>query len=455
MKLTLNNFRSFLNQEFSFSRFNLLIGPNSSGKSSLLKFLILLQQSQEIINSNLSVGGPFIDLGSYKDIIRNYDDTLKLSFEFELDIDYIDFFTEYILPEEEVDNSDVILSIRNRLLQITDKNTISFEFDKELNKHDHLKITIENKKVGKLTLESFDPEQRKFIGESYCKLEFEDNKNEKIIFKQLVFEQRSFFRMLSSNDLYNNCIKQDINGQNLFYDIAFLVVSQNYLEEFLYKLKYVNPVKTQPLRFFYKRDIKNDPTANTLEDFLMNLHSTNYTDEERGLIFNLLNKIVQEYGIAEEFRAIDYERPRVIEARAKIKNLDSNIDEVGYGVALQIPILLSLILFKKSIVLIEQPEIHLFPKLEGKLMELLLKYGSSNTYFIETQSEYPIRKLQVVVKNKMYEIKPEDITIHYLTREEEKTIVNVHHIDEDGFLRPMFPEGFYDNSYNLSTQLLK
>ncbi|MBC7554810.1 MAG: AAA family ATPase, partial [Taibaiella sp.] len=34
-KLHLNNFRSFVNQDLEFSRINILIGENSSGKSSL------------------------------------------------------------------------------------------------------------------------------------------------------------------------------------------------------------------------------------------------------------------------------------------------------------------------------------------------------------------------------------------------------------------------------------
>ena len=60
-KLTLNNYRGFLKEEFDFSRINILIGENSSGKSSLLKLLLSFKESMENPNDkeiNLSLSNP-------------------------------------------------------------------------------------------------------------------------------------------------------------------------------------------------------------------------------------------------------------------------------------------------------------------------------------------------------------------------------------------------------------
>ncbi|MCG8838854.1 AAA family ATPase [Tenacibaculum dicentrarchi] len=46
-KYTLNNFRSYNNQQFDFKRINILIGENSGGKSSLIKSLLSLKQTIE------------------------------------------------------------------------------------------------------------------------------------------------------------------------------------------------------------------------------------------------------------------------------------------------------------------------------------------------------------------------------------------------------------------------
>ncbi|MGO4710741.1 AAA family ATPase, partial [Chryseobacterium sp. 2TAF14] len=62
--LSINNFRSFKNQSFKFSRINILIGENSGGKSSLLKFLLSLKQTIESpYEVNLKLKGDYTDLG--------------------------------------------------------------------------------------------------------------------------------------------------------------------------------------------------------------------------------------------------------------------------------------------------------------------------------------------------------------------------------------------------------
>ena len=104
--------------------------------------------------------------------------------------------------------------------------------------------------------------------------------------------------------------------------------------------------------------------------------------------------------------------------------------------------------------LIEQPEVHLHPTLQAKFIETLLSIGSKNTYFIETHSEHIIRKLQVLIKNKQFDLKPEDITIHYFKREPLKFSITEHKILSDGKLVPSFPNGFFDTSYSLVKQLL-
>jgi predicted ATPase len=128
-------------------------------------------------------------------------------------------------------------------------------------------------------------------------------------------------------------------------------------------------------------------------------------------------------------------------------------------VSLQIPILFQALLSEHytkngQTILIEQPEVHLHPTLQAKFIETLLSIGSKNTYFIETHSEHIIRKLQVLIKNEEFNIKPDDISIHYFRREPLKFKITEHKISDNGKLTPAFPSGFYDTSYSLVKQLL-
>jgi predicted ATPase len=144
----------------------------------------------------------------------------------------------------------------------------------------------------------------------------------------------------------------------------------------------------------------------------------------------------------------------------KINDLDSNIQDVGLGVALQLPIIAQALIdneyiisnIKGKILLIEQPEIHLHPRLQAKLIEVLVKYAPNNTYIIETHSEHIVRKLQVLVKEGS--LQPEDVSINYLARGDGGSKTVKHNILPNGQMETPFPKGFYDNTYTLFKALL-
>lgn len=104
--------------------------------------------------------------------------------------------------------------------------------------------------------------------------------------------------------------------------------------------------------------------------------------------------------------------------------------------------------------LIEQPEVHLHPSLQAKFIETILGIGNKNKYFIETHSEHIIRKIQVLVKNKTFGLQPDDVSIYYFKRVEDRFEISNHKIDMDGKLSPIFPSGFFDSSYTLIKELL-
>ena len=80
--LHLKNYKSFEDQAFDFSKINILIGTNSSGKSALLKFFLMLKQNGNLNFSNkLLLNGSEVSLGRFEDIIT--DNKIDKSIEFE------------------------------------------------------------------------------------------------------------------------------------------------------------------------------------------------------------------------------------------------------------------------------------------------------------------------------------------------------------------------------------
>lgn len=107
---------------------------------------------------------------------------------------------------------------------------------------------------------------------------------------------------------------------------------------------------------------------------------------------------------------------------------------------------------------IEEPEIHLHPKYQSLLADMLVDaYKNYNIHFmVETHSEYLIRKLQLLVAKE--EVGGEDVSILYVNSpedvREENEFVRSITICKDGYLEGDFGPGFYDEAIKLSRQLI-
>lgn len=110
----------------------------------------------------------------------------------------------------------------------------------------------------------------------------------------------------------------------------------------------------------------------------------------------------------------------------------------------------------RPIVIIEEPELNLHPKLQSKLAELFLEvhvtYGVE--FIIETHSEYAIRKTQALVKEFEFEVPPNEnpFTILYFDKDGLSTWKMEYR--SDGRFKNDFGEGFYDISGNLTLDLI-
>lgn len=110
---------------------------------------------------------------------------------------------------------------------------------------------------------------------------------------------------------------------------------------------------------------------------------------------------------------------------------------------------------KPYIVIIEEPELNLHPALQSKLADLF--HNVFDIYkirlIIETHSEYLIRKTQILVKTKEYEIQPNENPLAVLYFDKDLKQWNMGY-REDGRFKESFGEGFFNESSNLTFELL-
>lgn len=495
--LKVSNFRSFKEEFFDFRRINILIGENSSGKSSLLKLLLALKQTIHGLDRrdiNLLLSGNEIDLGNYQESVYYHNENLPIKLIFTFGDDfyryYINSFTSEIEDESEIFNMDKLhtdsdIHINYFKSAITTQTTLDVSINKELDSHESLITIISNPEIGiikiKFEPKEIDAEKRIHPHVKPKSIITFDRIKDKTLYSipSIEFSKEGFFTVIDGYSFKTQIYKflnvpryvddivdselpeEELKGKQfanqLFHEIGFLLVSQNYLRAILNKIEYVNPISTKPLRFYFNRDAKNINSIANIEDFVdflskPSIKSSELTEE---LIF-----ILKKFGIAESIDIVKNQSLPVKELRIKIKDLMSNITDVGYGVSLQLPIIMKALLSEripgneKTILLIEQPEVHLHPKLQAEFIDTLLSIGCENIYIIETHSEHIVRKLQVIVKEKKYGIKSSDVSINYLRRIDTKTEKSSHTIEDDGFLNPPFPSGFFDNSYLLAKDLL-
>jgi len=480
--LFLNNFRSFKSDTFKFSKINILIGENSSGKSSLFKFFLALKQTLEHPNNketNLAFSGEYADLGSFKESIYYHDDNLPLEFSFTFGSNYYKFFERFFDFGE--NQEEEIIKIREFIGgPIYKPLKISYLLNKNLDKHQSISTNISCDAIGNLTIEHKNRELVKsaVYGGSQCKIIYRDYvSNEEFILDNISFEKDGFNTLIEGSSLHTALRGEfDANDEvftkdkiekeekikkakveSYFYKIGFLLISQNFLDDYLDNMDYINPIDSHPSRVYYDKDKKFNPSIKNLED-VVNFIGIN--DDESKAILKYFTRAVKSFGIADDIKIIQDDRLPVRELRVKVKDLLSNITDVGYGVSLQLPLILKAVLAEKqeyrhnSILLIEQPEVHLHPMLHANLIETLASLSEHTTYFIETHSEHIIRKLQVLIKEGKYGLTPDDVSIHYFKRIKKKSQVTHHRIDSFGMLEPQFPTGFFDNSYLLSKELL-
>lgn len=73
LNIQASNFKSFKEFNFDLKKINVILGPNNSGKSNILKLLLLLKQTfMSSLKSPLILNGNILNLGSYKDITYRF-----------------------------------------------------------------------------------------------------------------------------------------------------------------------------------------------------------------------------------------------------------------------------------------------------------------------------------------------------------------------------------------------
>lgn len=129
--------------------------------------------------------------------------------------------------------------------------------------------------------------------------------------------------------------------------------------------------------------------------------------------------------------------------------------DVGIGVSQVIPILVSCYGLSDALVAIEQPEIHLHPKLQAELGDVFIDSAlgeQKNTFILETHSEHLLlrimRRIRETYNNELPEgclpVRPEDVSVLFVESDSRGSFVREMPLNKRGELVKAWPGGFFE-----------
>ena len=119
---------------------------------------------------------------------------------------------------------------------------------------------------------------------------------------------------------------------------------------------------------------------------------------------------------------------------------------VGYGIGQVLPIVVQSLLSREAMMLIEQPEVHLHPRLQSAVGDLLIDTATSGRaqLLVETHSEHLVLRLLRRVREGA--LAPQDLAVLYVDLDDAGgAFIRRLEVDEDGELVDGWPGGFFDD----------
>ena len=136
-----------------------------------------------------------------------------------------------------------------------------------------------------------------------------------------------------------------------------------------------------------------------------------------------------------ELRLLDTRRESLVEV---------GLSDVGFGISQILPFVVQSLAASDQIISVEQPEVHIHPRLQADLGDLLIeaiKEPRRNQFIIETHSEHLALRLQRRVREK--KLLPDQISMVYVSRGPNGATLQPLRLDEDGDFMDDFPGGFF------------
>jgi predicted ATPase len=504
-KLSIQNFKAFSGwQDIVLAPITLIYGPNSSGKSSIIHSIMLLKQSltRPNLQGGLVSNGEFVDLGDFSSMVHGHDLARDISFrftymptkkqsyadfgfdvfgrstrrEYELTYKYhlIDdaekkanvteiekkrgfsylhsmgaivragekkevlFSTSIIseLPKASALDDIRRLGLPDEKSQVADKATIESE------------LAVRKKKSARLVAAAkkfrfFDKNAWESVHTYLSNHKIRKHQSNKAEIGRLLdgitFKSDINYATPSAVE-FDSKVQKDFDFDSHFQlNMAFSSLARDLKEKFT-SISYLGPLRSHPSRFYAPKTDQNDSVGKQGENVAKFIYERPEITDDINAWFS---QFEVPYKLSSDGIGNDVSGPVIcLQLEDKRTGVMVGPSDVGFGIGQMLPIIVEGLVRDDSVICVEQPEIHLHPRLQAHLANFFVSTCKTNQWIVETHSESLMIRLQNLIAGK--KIKPTEVAVIYVEPTDDGGQIIPIRIDKDGDFIDAWPEGFFE-----------
>jgi energy-coupling factor transporter ATP-binding protein EcfA2 len=215
----------------------------------------------------------------------------------------------------------------------------------------------------------------------------------------------------------------------------------------LESISYLGPLRRKPERDYAWN--KTKPGAVGIDgrsavDAL--LASALLKGDEQNYIVNGVSQWLARMKVADKLEVRQQGRSNRYELIVHRGGVACNLRDVGIGVSQVLPVLVVAYFAPPgSTIVLEEPEIHLHPLAQSVLAELFVNISQTRKvqFIVETHSEHLFRRMQTLIARQ--EVKPDDTAMYFVERDGKAAKLRALEMDAYGRVKN-WPEGFFGDA---------
>lgn len=435
--LNLRNYRAFRSLDLDFARVNIFVGPNNSGKSSILSAINVIAQTLQDNDSGapLILRGKYEDLGTYQDVVYGNRSNNPITLGFSIDNFMYSVEFKYRTQRKEIEIS------KYHIFE-SGKNLYSFQSRKDAYDLYYRGRIFENVFGGSRKLRPF------FRGI----IAFDRNISD--ISRSVRLEKEKQFEFLSLDASQIQNIERSMRRSSSTLRMAFS------------RFDALSSFRQPPQRTYLYSGVSPPSIGKTGDNTIEMLVSDRF---RRGRArFDILERASAWFRTTNMAREIRVKTltPRHFEiCLLGIDGKEHNISDVGFGVSQVLPVLvgglrltgdleLGQVIYGNPLYVVQEPEIHLHPGAQADIASFFIELAKiGGQYFIETHSDTFIIRLQQHVA--LGDFPCDSVRVFYVYDSEEGKRVVQLDLDEKGMFTKDWPEGFFPQRQRESLALAR